>query len=63
MEPFTRRSHVSLWRWVQGLAPLERLFKPRRVRCFLVDEAMVKGRPVRGVGLGGSHTSPSGGGS
>ncbi|MEM3046239.1 MAG: hypothetical protein QW057_04045, partial [Candidatus Bathyarchaeia archaeon] len=42
------RSHVSVWRWVQGLAPLEALFQPRRVRCFLVDEGMVRVKGLEG---------------
>lgn len=42
LEPLIKRSHVALWKWVQGLAPLGRLFRARRVACFLVDETMVK---------------------
>ncbi len=48
LEAFARRSHVSIWRWVQWLPPLERLFLARRVRCFLVDETMVKVGGVEG---------------
>ena len=48
MEAFIRRSHVSVWRWVQKLPRLERLFLARRVRCFLVDETMVKVRGEAG---------------
>lgn len=42
------RSHVSIWRWIQGLAPLEGLFRPRRVHCFLLDETMVKVKGLEG---------------
>lgn len=42
LKPLIERSHIALWRWLQDLAPLERLFRPRKVRCFLVDETMVK---------------------
>ena len=48
LKPLIDRSHVALWRWTQGLNPLERLFRPRRVRCFLVDETMVKVHGVEG---------------
>jgi len=46
LKPLIDRSHVALWRWIQGPAPLEKLFRPRKVGCFLVDETMVK---VHGV--------------
>jgi len=42
LRPIVSRSHVAVWKWLQGLAPLEHLFRPSRVRCFLVDETMVK---------------------
>jgi len=42
------QSHIAIWKWLQGLAPLERLFLAKRVRCFLVDETMVKVRGVEG---------------
>ncbi|MFQ6075316.1 MAG: hypothetical protein ACE5Z5_04165 [Candidatus Bathyarchaeia archaeon] len=42
LEPLIKRSHVALWKWVQGLAPLEGLFRARRITCFLVDETMVR---------------------
>jgi len=42
LKPLIERSHIALWRWLQDLAPLERLFRPRKVRCSLVDETMVK---------------------
>ncbi len=48
LEVFTRRRHVSIWCWVQKLPPLKGLFLARRVRCFLVDETMVKVRRMEG---------------
>jgi putative transposase len=48
LEPFIGRSHVSIWRWVQRLAPLcDRFDVDRRlVSSIFVDETMirVKGR-------------------
>jgi putative transposase len=50
LEPFVRRSHVSIWRWVQRLAPICDRFDVdrRRVRTIFVDETMIKirGRPA-----------------
>jgi putative transposase len=44
LEPYVSRSHVSIWRWVQRLAPLcERFDVDRRlVRTIFVDETMVR---------------------
>ncbi|MEM2750775.1 MAG: hypothetical protein QXH53_03790, partial [Nitrososphaerales archaeon] len=48
MRIFIKRSHVSIWRWIQDLAPLEKFFKPKRVHYFLVDETMVKVKGLEG---------------
>jgi putative transposase len=49
LEPFVRRSHVSIWRWVQRLAPLcDRFDVDRRlVRSIFVDETMIRIRGRR----------------
>jgi putative transposase len=50
LEPYVRRSHVSIWRWVQRLAPICDRFDVdrRRVRIIFVDETMIRirGRPA-----------------
>ena len=43
--PFTRRSHKSVWMWMQELAPLDGLLfntRRRRTRLFLIDETEVQ---------------------
>jgi putative transposase len=44
LEPWVKRSHVSIWRWVQRLAPLCDRFDVDRklVRTIFVDETMIK---------------------
>jgi putative transposase len=44
LEPYVKRSHVAVWKWVQRLAPIaDRLDVDRRVvRCLLVDETMIR---------------------
>ena len=50
LEPYVHRSHVSIWRWVQRLAPICDRFDVdrRRVRIIFVDGTMIKirGRPA-----------------
>jgi len=43
LEPYVKRSHVAVWKWVQRLAPIADRFDVdrRRVRCLLLDETMV----------------------
>ena len=41
LDPFVRRSHVAVWKWVQGFDP-RHLFCAKRVSAFLVDETYVK---------------------
>jgi putative transposase len=44
LEPWVKRSHVSIWKWVQRLAPVcDRFNVDRRlVRTIYVDETMIK---------------------
>jgi putative transposase len=44
LEPWVKRSHVSIWRWVQRLAPICDRFDVDRklVRTIFVDETMIK---------------------
>ncbi len=41
LDPFVRRSHMSVWKWVQRYQP-HRIFDVMRVQAFLVDETYVK---------------------
>jgi len=41
LDPFVRRSHMAVWKWVQRYEP-RRIFDVRRVQAFLVDETYVK---------------------
>src|ERR1700730_661386 len=44
LEPYVKRSHVSIWKWVQRLAPVcDRFVVDRKlVRTIFVDETMIK---------------------
>jgi len=42
LDDISRRSHVSVWNWVQRFSCLNRFFIVRRIRCLLVDETWVK---------------------
>ncbi len=41
LDPFVRRSHMAVWKWVQRYDP-HRIFDVNRVQAFLVDETYVK---------------------
>jgi putative transposase len=41
LDPFVRRSHMAVWKWVQRYDP-HRVFDVPRVQAFLVDETYVK---------------------
>jgi putative transposase len=49
LEPYVKRSHVSIWRWLQRLAPICNRFDVDRrlVRRIFVDETMIKIRGRR----------------
>src|ERR1700693_4027837 len=40
LDPFVRRSHMAVWKWVQRYEP-HRVFDVKRVQAFLVDETYV----------------------
>jgi putative transposase len=47
IQPFTRRSHIAVWNWMQELGSsnkLSRLFKPgrERVKVFAIDETGIQ---------------------
>jgi putative transposase len=41
LDPFVKRSHMAVWKWVQRYEP-HRIFDVKRVQAFLVDETYVK---------------------
>jgi putative transposase len=41
LDPFGKRSHTAVWKWVQRYEP-HRVFHVKRVQAFLVDETYVK---------------------
>jgi transposase-like protein len=41
LDPFVKRSHMSVWKWVQRYEP-PRIFDVKRIPAFLVDETYVK---------------------
>jgi transposase-like protein len=41
LDPFVKRSHTAVWKWVQRCEP-HRMFDVMRVQAFLVDETYVK---------------------
>ena len=43
LDPFVKRSHTAVWKWVQRYEPHE-LFDVKRIQAFLVDETYVKVR-------------------
>jgi transposase-like protein len=49
LEPYVKRSHVAIWKWVQRSAPLcDKLDVDRKlVRTIFVDETMIKIRVRR----------------
>lgn len=51
LDPFVKRSHMAVWKWVQRYDP-HKIFDVRRVQAFLVDETC-EGRVIRSMGVGG----------
>ena len=49
LEPYVTRSHASIWRWVQLLAPVCDWFEVdrRRVRTIFVGKTVVRNRTKR----------------
>ena len=41
LDPFVKRSHTAVWKWVQRYEPRQ-IFRVKRVQAFLVDETYVK---------------------
>jgi putative transposase len=41
LDPFVKRSHVSVWKWIQLVGRRE-VFRRRRVAAFIVDETYVR---------------------
>jgi putative transposase len=41
LEPFTERSHVAIWGWVQRFNP-GKIYSCERVAAFLIDETMIR---------------------
>jgi putative transposase len=39
---FIRRSHVSVWKWVQHYKPERISFKRRKISKFIIDETQIK---------------------
>jgi len=59
LDPFVKRSHEAVWKWVQRYEP-HRTYHVKRVQAFLVDETYVnQGGLIRGLGLSGWWWNPS----
>ena len=50
LDPFVKRSHVSIWKWIQ-LFGKNTLFHRRRVTAFLVDETYIRIGRYEAMGL------------
>ena len=42
LEPFSNRSHVSVWNWIQRFGSAQIYNKHRRISVFIVDETMIQ---------------------
>ena len=47
-----KRSHVSIWKWIQAYKPVKLSSKRKKISEFVVDETMIKvGSEYVGYGL------------
>jgi transposase-like protein len=44
LEPFIKRSHVAIWKWIQKFALIADRFKieKEKVNCIIVDEVCIR---------------------